>query len=176
MARTKLEIDKVEFQKVVDDLEANNTFENPSILWKAVEESVWAKGLLPRPLTAGVAYARAKELGIIVKAKPGKRGGGLKDAVRGPRTPCSAKMAKHKDSFDAMKKEVPKSFIKLVDRLEKKGSVKAAIKLKCLECSSWKPSEIKHCPCLGCGLYPVRPYQGKGNDKAEELELEAEGV
>lgn len=30
------------------------------------------------------------------------------------------------------------------------------IRQKCLECSSWQPSEVKTCPVVDCALYPFR--------------------
>lgn len=161
MARTKLEIDKVEFQKIVTDLEASQIFNNTSALWKAVEASEWAKGLKPRALTAAVAYVRAKELGIVIKTQPGKRG--LPSS--GARVPRSKKMQEFAASFADMRTTTPKVYLPLIDRAEK-GSLRACIKLKCLECSSWQPSEVRHCSIIGCSLYPVRPFQGK---KAESL-------
>lgn len=72
--RVKLVIDKDEFQQLVDKLESERTFEKIGDLWKAVEETDWAKGLSPRPLTAGVAYQRAIELEITTKVKSGGKG------------------------------------------------------------------------------------------------------
>jgi hypothetical protein len=167
MARTKLEINKDDFQKVVTDLESKQTFENPSALWKAVEATDWAKGLQPRPLTAAVAYARAKELGIVIKTQPGKRGaGGLTGAPR-VRVPRSKKMKAFAETFQRLRKETPKRFLPLVDKAEK-GSAKACIKLKCLECSAWQPTEVRHCVITNCPLYPIRPFQGKGKEDAPE--------
>jgi hypothetical protein len=169
MARTKLEINKSEFQKVVTDLETAQTFANPSVLWKAVEDSDWAKNLKPRPLTAAVAYVRAKELGIVYKTQPGKRGnpggGPVGNGAPRVRVPRSKKMKAFAESFVKMRKETPEKFLPLVDKLEKTGSMKTCIKLKCLECSAWQPSEVKHCVIIDCPLYPIRPFQGK--DKSE---------
>ena len=163
MARTKLEIDKVAFQKVVSDLETAKTFDNPSALWKAVEESEWAKGLQPRPLTAAVAYARAKELGIVVKTPPGKRGNpgaAVANGVPRVRVPRSKKMKAFAETFAKLRKETPTRFLPLVDKAEK-GSAKACIKLKCLECSNWERIEVKECVIINCPLYPIRPFQTK---------------
>jgi len=168
MARTKLEIDKEAFQKVVNDLESKQSFENPSLLWKAVEATEWAKGLQPRPLTASVAYVRAKELGIVYKTVPGKKGSGLRPPS-GPRVPRAKKMEKFSGSFSQMRLEVPDRWHNIVDKAEK-GSKSAAIKLKCLDCCCWQPPEIKHCTCVGCPLFPVRPYQGKADDYTEDEE------
>lgn len=175
MARTKLEINKGEFQKVVSDLEASQTFANPSLLWKAVEESAWAKSLQPRPLTAAVAYVRAKELGIVIKTQPGKRGnpggGPVGNGAPRVRVPRSTKMKAFAETFAKMRKDTPTRFLPLVDRAEKTGSMKTCIKLKCLECSAWQPTEVRHCVIVDCPLYPLRPFQGKGKDA-----LEADGI
>lgn len=163
MARTKLEINKVEFQKVVTDLEASQNFENPSALWKAVEASDWGKALQPRPMTAAVAYVRAKELGIIYKTQPGKRGiqsGPIGGGVPRVRVPRSKKMKAFAETFAKLRKSTPKRYLPLVDKAEK-GSAKACLKLKCLECSNWQSSEVKQCVIIDCPLYPIRPFQGK---------------
>ncbi len=180
MARTKLEINKDEFQKVVTDLEAAQTFENPSVLWKAVEATEWAKGLKPRALTAAVAYVRAKELGIVIKTLPGKRGnpggGGLVGGAPRVRVPRSTKMKAFGETFAKMRKETPERFRPLVDKAEKTGSMKACIKLKCLECSAWQPSEVRQCVIIDCPLYPIRPFQGKGKiEETTEGTADAEG-
>jgi len=168
MARTKLEINKDEFQKVVNELESNQTFENPSMLWKAVEASDWGKGLKPRALTAAVAYVRAKELGIIYKTQPGKRGPGVfpGGVPRGVRVPRSTKMKAFANSFERMRKETPERFIPMVNKAEK-GSAKACIKLKCLECANWQPAEVKHCHIISCPLFPLRPFQGKKDEVSD---------
>jgi hypothetical protein len=170
MARTKLEISKVDFQNVVNELESKQEFSNPSLLWKAVEQSEWAQKLQPRPLTASVAYMRAKELGINYKAKPGKRGSALiGGAPRGPRVPGKKKMKLFAESFALMRKTTPERFLPLVDKAEK-GSKKACVKLKCLECSGWQSSEVRKCVITHCPLFPIRPYQGKVEvDEVEPL-------
>ena len=39
-----------------------------------------------------------------------------------------------------------------------------AIRKKCLDCSSWKPKEVRRCPCISCPIYPYR--FGRRPDKA----------
>jgi hypothetical protein len=55
----------------------------------------------------------------------------------------------------------------LVDKVEQ-GSMAAAVKLMCLECSSWVKAEIRDCVIHQCPLYPFRPFQnmpfGNPND------------
>ncbi len=117
----------------------------------------------PRALTASVAYDRAQEFGIQYKTKVGKRGiGGLseeqKAAVRKNRKPRSEKMKAFASGFEEMRREVPERFQPVVSQAEK-GSLRAAIKLKCLDCAAYQPTEIKQCPITVCGLFPHRPYK-----------------
>ena len=167
MARTKLEINKEEFQAVVTELEKNQEFRNPSALWKAVENTEWARSQKPRPMTAAVAYVRAKELGITYKVVPGKRG--FDGKRTGPRTPRIKKMKAFAPSFAKMRLSTPERYLPLVDKAEK-GSKMACIKLKCLECSAWQGSEVRQCVIIHCPLYPIRPFQGKREVVEESVE------
>ena len=173
----KLEIDRDEFQRIVTDLESRQTLSNPTALWKALETTDWAKALRPRPLTASVAGKRAKELGIQYKTEPAKRGLGVfteeqkaaMQAARKNRKPRSEKMKAFAGTFAGMRGFVPKRFLPAVDQAEK-GSLRAAIKLTCLDCSAYQPGEIKLCPITVCGLFPHRPYQGSVEDADHAIE------
>jgi len=180
MAKTKLKVNREEFQKVVNDLESRQTFENPSHLWKALEQTEWAKSQKPRPITAAVAYVRAKELKIQYQTKPGKRGRAaltdeqkarMQEARKGARRTGKEKMAPYVETFEQLRKEVPDRYQNLVDRAAQ-GSKTAMIKLKCLDCCTYQTKEITHCTCTGCSLYPVRPYQGGVVVEAEEITTE----
>lgn len=162
MAKAKLEINKAEFQKIVTELEAAQTFSSPSHLWKAVENTEWAKGQKPRPLTSSVALMRAKDLGIVFVTLPGKIRGNpnLGGTGRGVRVPRSQKMKAFSESFQIMRKEVPVQFHKLVTKAEQ-GNMRAALKLKCLDCSAWDAAEVRKCECTGCSLYPFRTGANK---------------
>jgi hypothetical protein len=50
----------------------------------------------------------------------------------------------------------------LVDQVEKQGSLTAAVKLMCLDCSGWVKPEIRDCVIVECPLFPFRPYQDIG--------------
>jgi hypothetical protein len=179
MAKKKLLIDKDVFQRVVEQLESANTFPNPSSLWKAVENTEWAKGQVPRPLTAAVAYMRAKEFGIVCATKPGKRGGTMTEARiaklhTGGRRPRSEKMKSFTPTFAEMRATYPVTLLPLIERMEK-GSLKAAVTLKCLECCGFIRAEARNCACPGCSLYPFRPSATELADVPEVAE-EAEEV
>ena len=178
----KLEIDREEFQRIVHELESKQTFPNPSALWKAVQQTDWAKAQQPRPVTASVAYQRAQELGIQYKTKPAKRGiSGLSEeqkaamqAARKNRKPRSEKMKAFASNFEEMRKLVPERFWPVVNHAEK-GSLRAATKLKCLDCSAYQPVDIKQCPITACGLFPYRPYQGRVAQADHAVEQETNG-
>lgn len=183
MARIKLEIDATTFQQVVNDLEGKQTFRNPSYLWKAVEASEWAKGLSPRPLTAAVAYQRAKELNIVCKTTPGKRGPGVltdahkasMQAGRTGRKPRASKMANYPQTFKLLRQDVPVRFLPLVDAAET-GSLRAALKLNCLRCVGYSTPEVRKCSCLDCPWYPHRPYQGTATEGEADPEVAEVGA
>ena len=135
----KLEVDRDQLQRVVTDLESKRTFPNPSALWKAVEETEWAKAYQPRPVTSSIAYKQAKDLGIQYKTRPAKRGlinlteeqRAAMQAARKNRKPRSEKMKAFARTFDELRKEVPERYLPLVDQAAK-GSLRAAMKLNCL--------------------------------------------
>ncbi len=91
-------------------------------------------------------------------------------AARKNRKPRSEKMKAYAETFAELRRQAPERFSPLVAQAEK-GSLRAALKLKCLECSSYQSSEVKQCPVIGCALFPQRPYQRsleKEGDAQEE--------
>jgi hypothetical protein len=46
-----------------------------------------------------------------------------------------------------------------VDRVEKFGSLRAAIDLKCWDCTCGQVAEIRSCPLVACSLHSVRPFR-----------------
>jgi hypothetical protein len=39
------------------------------------------------------------------------------------------------------------------------GSLKARVKLMCLDCCNWEKGEVAHCEIKTCPLWDVRPYK-----------------
>lgn len=176
MPRLKIQINEAEFRREVEKLESQREFANHSELWKALEQTDWAKAQQPHPLTAAVAYLRAREFGVVTKTKPGKRGlsreqmQGIQGGQRGQRSSRATKMTAFTDTFSAMRKEYPTSFLPLVRRAQK-GSLRAAITLKCLECSAFQRGEARQCVVASCSLYPHRPGAGKPANEVNMLEM-----
>jgi hypothetical protein len=174
MARTKLEVSKEELQAVIDKLEGEREFANPSELWMAVENTEWAKGMEPRPLKAATVYQRAKELGCIIKTKPGKKGrqAGVPrgEVNRVSRAEKISKIPGSEDYFSRLRQFTPPRFLPLVDRIEA-GSRSAANKLMCIQCCAYEVKEVKFCQSKACPLWGFRPYQKVDLDKMSEESL-----
>lgn len=48
------------------------------------------------------------------------------------------------------------------------GSFAAAIRLKCMECSGWAPSEVEQCGLVGCALHGFRSRHAKRRRRGAE--------
>jgi hypothetical protein len=159
MSKKAIVLDKVEFQKIVTDLESSKQFVSRGALWQAVEESEWAKKLTPRPLTAQVAMLKAKELNLAIKTVLGKRGNAnLATVARGPRKAKRISL----EIVESMKKHFPENLHSTIDKAAA-GSMKAAIKLNCIECSGFVKKEVALCQIQTCPMWTYRPYKNAAN-------------
>ena len=168
--RIKLEIPKNELQVTISHVEKDGPLKNRAALFEAVANTTWAKCFQPKPVTASVAQLRAKEYDLNIKTPVGKRGRGpmtdahkaaLKKGRGAKRVSRAEKLAANplaQQSLELIEKYSPARYSNTVKSL-RKGSLKAALKMKCLECSDFQTQEIKHCPVLQCPLHLVRPYQ-----------------
>jgi len=66
-----------------------------------------------------------------------------------------------KDKVDAYAAHIPQIYQSSYKTAMKGRSLRAAINSKCLDCTNWQRTEVKHCPIPTCSLYPYRPYQDK---------------
>jgi hypothetical protein len=153
--RKPIPVVKETFQDIVSLLETTNTFGNRSALWSAVADTEWAKGI---GLSAQVAMLKAKTLGLVIKTPLGQKGrqkgcGPVKNVGKRSRKTMALPV------IESLKKEYPSMHTK-IDRAAA-GSLKAAIGMKCLDCSNGGKKEVSLCPIETCPLWHVRPYQGK---------------
>lgn len=155
--RKPIEINPIEFQNVVTELESVNKFANRSQLWAALEASDWAKNITPRPLTAQVAMMKAEKLQLKIGTPKGQRG-----RVKGQKPPMNAGRKKKVFSIEKLIGAIPKEERPGLEKTVEKarnGSLKARIKLKCLDCCNWQKVEVAVCECDDCPLWDVRPYK-----------------
>lgn len=169
--RTKMYVHRPDLQKVITDLEAKETFLNHSQLWEAIAKTTWAKNHKPDPITPAIARSRTLEMKLTIKTVAGRKGGSLSaehkaamQAGRGKRRPRSEKMKDFKEHFDLQRQHTPVRFHPLIEQAEA-GSLRAKLKLVCLNCSGWQTREVAKCCIPWCPLFPERPYQGQGDQK-----------
>lgn len=163
MSRKTIELDKSLVEKIIADLESKKDYENRSSLYDdVVAELVKNHGY--KPFSSATIYLRVKTWGIEPKTKGGKRGNltGNIDALKKWREGGGESTQRKVDDttpliqfFTSFEKG---KYLKLAKAI-KRGSIKAAVKLKCLECANYQIEEIKHCQCFDCPLYPIRPYK-----------------
>lgn len=167
--RKPIEIDKAEFQAVVTELEGRKVFPNRTELWEAVADTAWANTRIPRPLTAQVALLKAEELGIEIKTVKGKKG---KSKGCGPVSSGGRK--KKVFSVDNLRKGIPleerSSLEKTLNRAAN-GSLKARVKLMCMDCTNWQKKEVAICENTACPLHDVRPYKREKVEGRHELPM-----
>ncbi len=159
VGRTKVEVDKNQLVEQINIAESNGPFSTRQELAIAVASSNWA---LNNNITTSVVITRIAEFGITPLTPKGKRG----------RQSGQVLSQDHKDKLlagrgtkvadpkwiGALKKSMSACYFPIIDKIET-GSLKAMIKLKCLECTNENKSEIRGCTILGCPLWGKRPYK-----------------
>lgn len=165
MGRSPLIVKKEELQKIVSELEATRTFTNQQELFLAVSESEWGKNVRNanwrvKGIQPAVVYNKIRELGVTVKTPKGRKGRVAGQVVN--RTARADKM-KRKDIQKAVadvRKDINlypgdnAKYMRIVDKVAE-GSLKDAIKLKCMECRGYEGTDYKECKSTGCPLLPI---------------------
>jgi len=165
MGRKSVNLDQKLIQKIVTELESKQDYKNRSALYSdVVIELVKNHGL--ETFSASVLNQRINSwTDFVIKTPKGVKGGHLQsgtDALKEWRE--SGRETKKKVVGDAkplithFTTERQGKYLKLAKSI-KRGSLKAAVKLKCLDCANFQKEEIKHCQCFDCPLFPVRPFQ-----------------
>ncbi len=175
--RTPTVINKVDFQAALTQLETTQQFRNRSELWAAFSQTEYAKNHAIRPLQPQTAMMFADKENVSIITIKGRKG-------RLPGQGLVASGQRRKRIIDSeyrinILKDMPKDQQeKLVNVIDKacNGSMKAAVKLKCLDCTNYQKSEISGCTIVGCGLHPYRPYRKALNVIEIEKEDEKEAI
>jgi hypothetical protein len=173
MAKTATPVNEGQMKTAIALVEKDGPLGNLSVLYDAVAAEY--KKLVPdqdREVTASVVLGWIKKNEYPVKTQPGKRGGGLQPGHRptGTRTSRADKFAKNPEvtkHFERIRKNVPENYLPLVEKAAG-GSITAAVKLKCLDCTAFQREEIRGCKVGCCSLWPVRPFQSDAEDEEGE--------
>lgn len=161
--RKPVEIDQTLLINTINEVEANGPLTNRSALYDAVSSFLIQRGV--HSATPSVVMLRIRKGNINVKTPIGQRGAGLakfrenktNDGDSSERRPRMSNGAANALRW-YYRHSYGKRFSNLVNKAIR-GSRKAAIALKCVDCMNGQLNEIKYCPCTDCPLHPFRPYQ-----------------
>lgn len=168
--RKPIEVTAEQLQEQIITLEKaqpDGKYPNRSALWLALEATEWAKGRSPRPLTAQVAMNIAKSGNLTFVTPVGKCGRekGQGPVNVGPRKPRKV----NNEYLNSMLASFPEDYHKVVKKAAG-GSLKAVIKLKCLDCCGCEKGaanthsakkEVSLCVATDCANWGFRPYKHK---------------
>ncbi len=163
--RKAIAVTPAELQEQIQTLEAmqpDGKFASRSALWQALSNTTWAKTRQPRPLSEQVAMIMAKNNNLVILTPVGRRGrekGCAPINTGGKRQ--RRLMPLH--ILTALKQDTPASLHKVCDKAAG-GSLRAAVKLKCLDCSCGVMKEVALCTIKSCPLYHFRPYKRVNQD------------
>jgi len=68
---------------------------------------------------------------------------------------------KRQEKIAERRTQIPKKYRGVYDRALKRGNLRAAVNVQCLECVMWVADEIRQCTDLACPLYVHRQLDGK---------------
>lgn len=180
--RKPIEVSKEGLQQAISTLESQAQFPNRAALWAAVEATPFALSCLPQPLKAQVAMMKAQQFELEIKTPKGQRGRskGCGPIAGGGRK----KKILSETAIEAVVNGIPVT-VQEAGRIRKvresltstiakfgKGSMKAAIKLKCLDCCCWQLKEIAVCSITECSLHSFRPYKRVEDTEDKKISLE----
>lgn len=154
-------------------------FPNRSALYLAISESDWAKskGVVILPATVAN-WVKKHNISLLTPVGKKGRQKGVKIEGAGRK-----RRVRNEKNYNAMIKSlnmqavrgVHPSMVKVADKAAS-GSMKAAIKLKCMDCCGHDKKYVRECTSYDCALWTYRPYQVAPNDQATEEPKEPEVV
>lgn len=161
MGRTLISVDKQKLTDIICNVEFTQQFNTRGDLIKEISRKYCIQEGVTN-VTPSVVYLRIKEWNIQLKTQVARRGrkGGNPGIGSIPRVSRSVKFQsdeKVRISLTILGNITPDRFKPVADRV-KKGSMKAAIQLKCLDCCDYQTAEIRNCTCNDCSLWAFRPY------------------
>lgn len=158
MGRTKLDINMQDVESMLHQVELNGPLINQSAVWNAIAD-LYNKQY-NTDISPAVFRQRILEANLNVQTKPGKKG--RQPGVKVERTSRANKFQskKGKGALKVLRGTTPANYLPIVDKIEA-GSMKAAVKLHCLECCGFDDSinRVRNCEIKECSLWLFRPYQ-----------------
>ena len=165
MGRKTIEINLDMLRETIQAVEASGPLGNLSALYTQVSELLISRGEVNA--NPQLVMLRINKLGIPVKTQKGKRGRQPGHVVDLGTIPSRGRRKMSDPNYNALlasgpsggKGQVSKQSYKSLLGKARTGSLKAVIRLKCLECADYQREEIRLCGCLSCPLYSIRPFK-----------------
>jgi hypothetical protein len=175
MPRPTVQVDREKLTQAIRQAESKGPLANQSMVFESACEIYNTRNPGLAKIKAGTAYNRADEWGIKLVTPKGKRGAMTAEhkaamkAGRGNRESRATlfQLPIYKPTFEAMRRMNPEA-LGLIDDIEKKGSMRAAVDLNCRHCMGHDNvvSSIRECPSKGCAFYVFRPYKTEAEEAA----------
>jgi hypothetical protein len=162
MARAKLAVDLDKLRKVVEEVEKDGPLPNIAVLCKIISQRMGN-------ISPQVVRLRLTSENVVVKTMKGRRG--RPHNTTGFSNPYKEELGKR--HIAAIRRTIPlatrkddvgfkkamKSIYRLEDGEDYSKQLKAAITLKCLDCTNNEVAEIRECNCIDCALWLQRPFR-----------------
>ena len=166
MGRKTIEINLDLLKESISLVEANGPLANLSALYQQVSDVMVSKG--EAHVNPQLVMLRINKLNIPVKTQKGKRGRQPGQKLDLGTVPTRNGRLMQDEIYQALlangpggcKGQISQLRFRKVLNKAKKGSLKARLVLKCMECADYQQEEIRHCGCAKtCPLYEIRPFK-----------------
>jgi hypothetical protein len=173
-----MNVDRSLLEASIKDAERDGPLPNLSELWKRAcsfyneQMATLAKepntpSSIVQFITPSVVLLRQKSWNIPILTVAGKKGRpSNKSNLPTTKKGKAERLKSYESNFAKMRRMMPRKFHKFINRAEA-GSIKEAVRTKCLDCSHFEKKEITNCKVTGCPLFPYRPYQGSSKEPTE---------
>lgn len=156
MGRKTIEINVDLLKTCIEEVEAAGPLANLSALYLQVSELMVSRG--ETNINPQLVMLRINKLTLPVKTQKGKRGRQPGQQVDVGFIPTRKRRVMQEEIYEALKSSTPKKYQGVVEKA-RTGSLKAVLRLKCLECGDYQQEEIRHCGITSCPLYSIRPFK-----------------
>jgi hypothetical protein len=166
MGRKTIEINLDLLKESIEVVEAAGPLANLSALYQQVSDLMVAKG--ETKVNPQLVRLRIDSLAIPVKTQKGRRGRQPGQKLDLGSVPTGNRRLMQREVYDGLLRNGPTGdkgqisnlrYKKVLDRAAR-GSIKARLIAKCMECSNFQQEEIRHCGCKDtCPIYEIRPFR-----------------
>jgi hypothetical protein len=155
--RKPIIIDKSELEEQIREVEEKFYPKNRAELWKLVSETDWAKYHNYKPATL---CNKAKQFEIKINTAKG-----LKGDITNIKNPGNRrKRLVVIENPEYWHQKYDKSLGEATVNKFLEGNHRAAMKIKCFDCSGNSKKNVSNCPITTCSLWHSRPWKKSSND------------